>query len=421
MKSLNIKILVICSIIITGSFVSCIQSKFDEPEVNTIPIGKYLTIDQLYQIHIDSVLLKSKTNYIFKDDYSVNAVVSMDDKSGNIYKSAFVQDGSKGINLHLMSSGGLYQGDSIRINLKGLVLSLYSGMMQLDSVYVDKHITKLSTHKSLVPEKVTIDQIKTGQYLAKLIKLEDVQFTNESLDQTYADAENLITKNRTLIDATNQTIIVRTSGYASFAKNEVPKGRGSFVAVVSKFNEEWQLYIRSMHEVNFNKRRFGVVDTILFEDFKNVQNNINIDIPMWNNFSSIAEENCYWKGFNNNEVQYAKINGTKKQENYLVLPQKELNNSFISFKTRAGNLVGAKLELVVSTNYNSNMPPQDAIWSVVNANIATSAASGYGAWAESGMINLSQYNGTPRFAFRFSCENGQKGEFHLDDIMIYNE
>jgi hypothetical protein len=71
----------------------------------------------------------------------------MDDKSGNIYKSAYVQDVSRGINLHLMSSGGLYVGDSIRIKLKGLVLSEYAGMMQIDSVKVVDNIVKLATLK----------------------------------------------------------------------------------------------------------------------------------------------------------------------------------------------------------------------------------------------------------------------------------
>jgi len=46
-----------------------------------------------------------------------------------------------------MSSGGLYVGNSIRIKLKGLVLSEYAGMMQIDSVKVVDNIVKLATLK----------------------------------------------------------------------------------------------------------------------------------------------------------------------------------------------------------------------------------------------------------------------------------
>ncbi|HOZ30778.1 MAG TPA: DUF5689 domain-containing protein [Bacteroidales bacterium] len=404
------------------AFYGCIHDNFEEPPLNVIPEGTYLNLDQIYQIYNDSVLNLGNQSYKFTEDYSVTAVVVMDDKSGNIYKSAYIQDGTKGINLHLMSSGGLYEGDSVRVYLKGLVLSEYAGMMQLDSVDVDKNIIKIATLRDITPETVTIDQIFTGQYLAKVVYLENVQFSDEDLGTTYAvGAPSYITMNKTLVDENGQEIIVRNSGYASFAEHTIPEGRGSIIAVVGKYNEDWQLLLRSEYEINFDKKRFGDVDTLLFENFQSVVNAQAITLAGWDNIFTTGS--LQWMGFNNGEdAAYAKIEGTgTASTTYLILPQQQMNNYFLSFQTRAGNLQNAVLEIVVSSDYDGTSSPDDFTWEVVPATFATSPASGYGSWTESGQVDLSSYNGNAYIAFRYSAEAGQKGVFLLDDILLFKE
>jgi hypothetical protein len=283
--------IIIISILAAFVLNSCIHTKFEEPEFDSIPVGQVLTIEQLYQIYNDSARMAGKTFYKFTEDYSVYAKITMDDKSGNIYKSAFVQDGSHGINLHLLSSGGLYEGDSIRVYLKGLYLTEYAGLLQIDSVHIDKNIIKIATLKSVTPQTITIDQINTGLYIAKLVKIENVQFIDSDLGTTFADSENKLSMNKTLIDANNQTIIVRTSGYASFASRTIPSGRGSIIAIVSKFNSDWQLLIRNLADINFNLRRFGDVDTLFFENFAGIQNGTNFDYQGWQNIPTIGNRN----------------------------------------------------------------------------------------------------------------------------------
>ena len=53
--------------------------------------------------------------------------------------------GVSAINVRLVSSGGLYEGDSIRINLNGTILDEYNGMLQLDNVDVDINVQKFFT------------------------------------------------------------------------------------------------------------------------------------------------------------------------------------------------------------------------------------------------------------------------------------
>jgi hypothetical protein len=424
-KNINIvkksvfKIFAVAAIFLPLAFSSCIHDNFEEPPVVDITEGIPLTIDQVYQIHNDSVVALSKQSYKFTDDYSVTGVVIMDDKSGNIYKSAFIQDGTKGINLHLMSSGGLYEGDSIRIKLDGLILSMYAGMMQIDSVDVHKNIVKIATMRDLEPEVVTIDQILTGQYDAKLVKIENVQFKDVYLGTTYADKENLITMNKGIENEFGDTIIVRTSGYASFADKAIPEGRGSIIAVVSKFNEDWQLLIRSSYEVDFANRRFGDVDTLFYEGFANAVNGTAIDFDGWQNVALTGT--LQWLGFDNDVKQYAKIDGTGNAAlNYLILPQLALNNNKMSFTSRAGNLQNAKLELVISTDFDGTNVGA-ATWTVIPANFATAPTSGYGSETPSGEINISSYSGNAYVAIRYVAEAGQKANFIIDDILIYSE
>ena len=114
---MRFKIQTIAFLVLLVSLSSCIQKEFTEPDSPAIPTGTQMTIAQLRQFYQDSVVNKGLTSYRFTEDYSVYAVVTMDDKMGNIYKSAYIQDNTGALNLHLLSSGGLYQGDSIRLYL----------------------------------------------------------------------------------------------------------------------------------------------------------------------------------------------------------------------------------------------------------------------------------------------------------------
>ncbi|MDY0141747.1 MAG: DUF5689 domain-containing protein [Bacteroidales bacterium] len=415
-KTFIISSLILTSLILVLS--SCIHNEFEEPPVNTVPVGAVFTIQDLYNIHnSDSVAL---TNYKFTEDFSVYAVVTMDDKSGNIYKSAYIQDGTKAINLHLLSSGGLYEGDSIRIFLKGLVLGDYRGTMQLDSVHVDDNIVKVSTLKHKVPETVTLAEINTDQYLAKLVKLENVQFIDEELGKTYANKEDLITENRTLEDEFGGTILVRTSGYAGFAGNKIPEGRGSIIAILSKYNDDYQLYIRSLGEVNFNRNRFGVYDTVFHTNFEGIENLTPVSLENWENYQETGT--ISWIGLSGGSNATVNINGNGlANKTWLILPQLELNGAKIEFRTRAGNNTGASLKVYVSNDYDGEGNAEDATWTELPAIIGTAPASGFGAWTQSGTVDLSGHNGQAYITFIYETDSGQNGQYYLDDIIIYKE
>jgi len=230
-------------LVLTG----CVKQEFDTPPIDDIPVGDLVTIEDLYQLY------EEEGTYTFTDEMSLYAVVTMDETSGNIYRSAFIQDATGGINVHLLESGGLRLGDSIRIYLKNCILSTYNALHQIDNVDNDSNIIILANQKYVTPERVTISQIQNGGYESHLVELDSVQFMKSELGKTYSDPD--ASANRMLEDCQGNALIVRTSNYANFATSEVPEGNGKILGIVSKYGADYQLYIRTEYEVALDGER----------------------------------------------------------------------------------------------------------------------------------------------------------------------
>ncbi|MBN2777368.1 MAG: hypothetical protein JXR36_06985 [Bacteroidales bacterium] len=261
------KIIILVSIMaaFAFAFVSC-DEELDTPPIAEVDQNKVLTIADIYQMYADS------GEYTFVDDYMLYATVIMDDYSGNIYKEAYVQDSTGGINLYKLTyAESVKIGEYIRINLNGVKIVKYSGKMELSFVEVldsDKKIVVQNTNVPITPQEVTIEDILTGAYENKLVEIRDVQFASNELGLVYCvetandpDEESFYDKNRTLEDCDNRSIIVRTSEYASFAKDTVAQGKGNIIGVVTLFYQysgapaTWQLLLRSIDEVNMDDER----------------------------------------------------------------------------------------------------------------------------------------------------------------------
>lgn len=229
---------------------SCVKQDFDEPPSKDIPVGEVYTIAEVKAMYAGQFLK-------FDTAMSTYGVVVGDETSGNIYKNSYIQDASGAINLRLKNPGGLYVGDSVRVYLKDLILGNYSGVMQLDSVDVDRNIVKIKTGVLVEPTLVTIPQLAGGAYNSMLIKLEGVEFSASDTSKTWSDAVGLTTVNRTLKDCNNSTVIVRTSGYANFAGVSLPDSNGVFIGIASQFNNDIQLYVRDLNEIDLTGERCG--------------------------------------------------------------------------------------------------------------------------------------------------------------------
>ncbi len=420
------KLVLFASTVAIGAIMvySC-KKKYDAPPPQVIPSGNPITIAALKSMYAG----KDTT---FTKDINLYCTVIADETSGNFYKESYVRDVTGAIHLRLLASGGLYVGDSIRINLKGAKLTSYQGVIQLDSINVDKMIAKQKTGLNPSPITLNITQINDS-YLSQLIKLNNVEFICADKNQYFADATNKQSLNRTLKDCNSNQIIVRTSGYADFANQKTPSGNGSIIAVVGKYGGQYQLYIRNYNEVQMN----GIGCTIsptptLSENFSSVPSpNIPIALPGWVNTSS--NNVMVWKSDNvfagGNMTALASLYGastTGAQDTlWLISPPIQATGG-------AKNLsfdVGVKyydaghpnlLSVVISTNYADCS--STTTWTTVTGfTIPTANTSGL---VPAGTVNLATflppgYTGTFRIAFK---HYGKKGTYdsnvYIDNINI---
>lgn len=383
---------------------SC-KKKYDAPPQQVIPSGNPTTIAALKAIYPGH-------DTTFKSDINLYCTVIADETSGNFYKESYVRDATGAIHLRLVASGGLYVGDSIRINLKGATLTQYQGVLQLDSINVDKMVAKQKTGLNPSPLTLSITQIN-DTYLSQLIRLNNVEFIPSDRNQYFADATNQQSLNRTITDCNNHQIIVRTSGYANFANQKTPSGNGSIIAIVGKYGGQYQLYIRNYNEVQMNNPNCGAIpSTTLNETFSAVTPGANINLIGWANVNANGTS-AYWKGDNSfvsgNPTALATLYNISSGDDtlYLITPTMQAtgttqNLSFDVgmkyFKPSQPN----KLTVHISKNYTSG-PPSTASWTTVTGfSIPTGNTTGM---VNAGSVDLmpilgSGYTGTFRVMFK---------------------
>ncbi len=416
------------------------KKEFDSPPVRTIPTGSVVTIAQLkamYQgtpVHFPETVPADTTGAdTVQAITTLYAVVTADEQNGNLYKNLYIQDHTGAMAIRLLNSGGLYQGDSIRIYLPGTVLSPYNGLMQLDSVNVDNNVVKQATGVQVTPRPTQISELTAqnfglgGAYQGMVIRLENVQFVAGDTSQTYANAVTQQTLNRTLENCAGQTAVVRSSGYANFAGQKLPKGKGSFTGVASWFGSAAQLYIRDINEVQLNGPRCGENNceavASLSQDFSTVVNNTSIDLECWKN--TFTQGSFAWRGKVSGsdysaEARRSSFDATSTM--WLVTPQITATTaSHLSFKSAKAGTGEGNLTLWLSTNFNSD--PAAATWTAITGATLAGIADADNAWVGSGTIDLagflpSGYTGNFVIAFKYQGDAANSTTYRVDDVLV---
>ncbi|MFP4449105.1 MAG: DUF5689 domain-containing protein [Bacteroidales bacterium] len=420
MKQLtSLKYLSIISIFFMGMLLSCVEENYDLPPETTVPIGDEYTINELKQLAEDG-------DFVFPDtvDASVYGIVTMDDKLGNIYKTAYIQDESGAIALHQNGFGGIYQGDSVRVYLRNLKIGKYNELFQIDAqdgegFLLDSHIVKLDTGIEMEPELLTISELKSNisEHQGKLVEINDVQFIAEDTSKTLADtSDNNLSRNTYLIDSEGNTIMVRTSGYADFAGEPVPDLNGTFIGIISQYNQDRQLLIRNPEELEMNNTRF-----LAF--VKNFDDN---SFGSWSTYNVKGEQK--WEiSSQGSSTPYAVMSGWdgsshNENEDWLISPSLNLNkysNEKLSF-WNASSYDGPDLEVKYSTNYpGDGEDPTEYDWTDLSG---FELSDGNFSWVESGDIDLSEILSTNvHIAFVYKSTNSESKTWEVDDIMILGD
>ena len=402
---INFKTVAALSIIGLGmTFTSC-KKKYDEPPTKEIPESARITIADL----------KAKftgTSIKFLSDTNLYCVVTADEQSGNLYKNVYVRDNTGAINLRLQSSGGLYIGDSIRVNLHNCILGKYNGGWQIDSVAVDVNVVKQKSGLNPQPVSKTIDALTTGDD-GQLVILNNVEFVAPS-GLTYADAVNQTSVSRTLQDCPGHNIIVRTSGYANFAAKPLPTGNGSLIAIVSNYNGTLQLYVRSYGDVNMNGT--NCTPAYLNKNF----NDASATSGGWTNYNMTGTINWATATIGSQDGSaYGTIknyvSGNQACETWLISPPMILSGAtmpVLSFDN-AWKYTGTPLQLRISTDYVSGSPATGT-WTALSPTWST----GNFVWANSGLIDLSAYKANNvHIAFKYTGTTSDGSTWEIDNII----
>lgn len=254
---------------------SC-KKTFDEPPGPSDPaLTPTHTIKQLRALHTVSGSLD-----VINTDIIISGVVVANDKSGNLYKEIYIQDGTAGINL-LLDANGLYNsfpvGRKVFIKCNGLCLSDYNRLPQLGvraivagnpsiqaiaSNLIDQYVVGGSLNNPVVPKVVTVSQLTTNMgddNLGTLIQLNNYEFIASDTSKTFADTSSYRNSVNLTVRgcAANSTIIIRSSGFANFAGISAPNGNGTLTAIYTLFGSTKQLIIRDTADVRFNNFRCG--------------------------------------------------------------------------------------------------------------------------------------------------------------------
>lgn len=407
-----IKAILPISIISVALFYSCIDDQFDTPPINELPVGSVLTIQGLRD------LCPPGNAFKFQGDTSVYAVVTMDEKSGNIYKNAFVQDATGAVNLRFQSSSALYEGDSIRLYLKNAKLSWYNGLFQVDSLHPDSSVVKQATNKDLIPEVVTIDQIKSdlSYYQSRLVKFENVQFVASDTAKTYADPIGLQYGELYIEDPAGNSVMVRTSGYSKFAGENVPNGSGSFTAIVGLFGTTVQLYIRRSSEVELDNSRFG---PFFVENFKS-------NFGSFKSYSVVGDQDWYWASYDDGCVVMSGFDGGNyANEDWLVSPAIDLtgrSNVIMNIREAINYINPATglndMQILVSTNYSgTGDPTASGTWTALSG--FNRPAGNSWSFVDSGDIDMSNYDGTTIYiAFKYLSNSSKAASWEVGKVQL---
>ena len=399
---------------------SC-NKKYDNPPANEVPVGEIISIGDLKDMFTGSPT-------VIDSNYSIVGNITTEETNGAFYKEIYMEDLSGAIKIQLKASGGLYIGDSIRIYVKDVIMKEYGDLIQLDNIDVDQQVVKIATEKFIIPMEKTISQLSINEDQSRLVKLNDVEFTQ--LGRTYGDAINLETRSRTLINCGGDTLSVRTSGYANFASDTLPTGNGSIIGIFTIFGTKKQFVIRDINEVKLDSARCdgnggsgggGNNDVILENDFSsnNISDNGWIQKDVNGGISWTRSDQGSTGDF------YAKVTNTSSKiecETWLISPGfslvSTLNNPILSFRT-ATLFQNSDLEVKISTNYNGTGSPSSATWVVLNSVFSTSGWS----WVNSGDIPLSSYlsNQNVHIAFVYSGTNSDYTTWEVDNIIVRDQ
>lgn len=376
---------------------------------------------------------------IITQDQVLKAVITGNDESGNIFKKIYLQDETGAIEMEVDQSS-VYNyypvGQTVYVDLNGLSISVYGDEQQLGHpqgyLYrtpwedFEKHVSKdgwanPENAKPLVIEDISTINAAPDNYKFKLVQFTGVTFQNGGKG-IFAPESGYGEENIT--DSHGNTIMIRTSNYASFAGDKLPEGKGNVTGILGRFRGTWQLTLRTASDVSDftgsnegsgnegTETPSGETKTIFEETFANGQGNFTIEDKELGGLSYVWKHDSsygYMKGSAYNGSNVA-------AESWLISPEIDLTNVtkiYLTFE-HAINKVSVAPELnqtlAISESKTNN-------WEKISG--FTYPAGNSWDFISSGNIDLSSYSGKKiKIAFQYKGTTESSGTWEIKNVKV---
>ena len=420
---------------------SC-KKTFDAPPAPSDPnLTVTNTIKELKAMHTVAGSLD-----LINSDMIIAGTVIANDKSGNLYKTIYIQDASGAIQLSLDASGLFNSypvGRKIYVKCKGLCISDYNNMIQLGvkatvsgvpsfqaiaSNLIGQYVIGGSINNSVPIKTVTLADLKTNMQdslLGTLIRLENFEFSDTS--KTFADTSSY--KNDANLDIRNcdgGSIIIRTSGYANFAGVKAPSGNGKVVALYTVFRTTKQLVLRDTSDLQLKGSRCNLFE----ENFQGYASSGTspLNVPGWLNIQETGDVPYTMATFGTNV--FPKISAfasaqlpTTNISSWLITPGINIPTGLspkFSF-TCARRYPAGTFKVYVSDNFNGNNV-STANWQLLTT-VPGGPSNAFTPFDPFGPFDFSSYAGKKIYiGFRYEAAAGTSkfdvGTYEPDDIKI---
>lgn len=443
-----------------------VSSCVNKDEWDTPPINCTNKFDAPNISMADFKALAPSTGYLLiTDDKIFDGYVISSDENSNFYKTISFQDKPEnptaGLQMEVDRASNYADfpvGAHIRINAKGLRVGLDRGTVKIGSVDPTFAIGRIpsvlfSRYISAVCNGSTMDiaTIKPTQltnlsfamnekYINTLVSVPNIQFNIADLypvNKTYVDYVGGVAADtdRKIEDNAGGSTVLRNSGFVTYGSTLLPKGSGTITFVVSKYNANYQMLIRSLDDVKLpaTGTRFDptppkggtaiTYPTTLNETFESFSGNLLEVFPPYINDPVLG--NRYWqlRSFsNNNYIQIGANSGSGPYESFFIVPVTFTPGKKLTFDVNVGFWNGDALKVYTSTDYTALGDVTSATLTDITSNftIPKVPVSGYGNFGPAGTYTLpATLSGKGFVMFKYAGNgSGVTTTIQLDKIAV---
>ncbi len=276
--------LTLTALAMCSGFTAC-QDDIDAPDM-TAPVATLkpnTTIAELklkYWNDEDNYIEEVKLNEAGEHIVISGRVIS-DDAAGNIFRSLIIQDETAALSMSIYSYN-LYLdyriGQEVVIDVTGMYMGKYSTLQQLgfpeysaaygwQASFMPREFFDEHSQLNGFPQPAKIDTLVLDfgdldaitpeglrKYQSQLVRFNNVHF-EEGGKASFCTAHKVSSTDRVLLNSSNASINVRTSGYANFWSTPLPEGSGDVVGIITSYYDskekanKYRLQLRSTDDL----------------------------------------------------------------------------------------------------------------------------------------------------------------------------